>query len=59
LIKKLKSKNWALIRKGVRTFFKKIFKHLKSFLKSSSINALFSIGSHTGVEAVKKLKAAV
>ena len=59
LLKKLKSKNWDLIKKGIRTFFKKIFKHLKSFLKSSSINALFSIGSHTGVKAVKKLKAAV
>lgn len=59
LLKKIKSNNWALIKKGIRTFFKKIFKHLKRYIKSSSINALFSISNHTGVKVVKKLKAAL
>lgn len=59
LLKKLKSNNWALIKKGVKTFFRKIFKHLKNFIKISSINALFSIGNHTSVKAVKNLKKAL
>jgi hypothetical protein len=51
LIKKLKTKNWEIIKHGVKVFFVKISKHLKSYLKNSSICAIISLGTHSASKA--------
>lgn len=56
LLKKLKAKKWSIIKKGVKTCFRKIFKHLKKFTTNSAITALFGLSNHTNCKATKAMK---